>query len=130
MDSIWCVNHNHKILLFKEREDAEKYKFNVEYKYFKKRLVQEKKLIESDPFRDYQIKERKEFSLKLNERTEKYIDDIYNSDCTWQEKNKKLYEDGILWEDNEKAEKTYVEIGSVICCNNAPYIDLECLPVH
>lgn len=130
MDSVWCVNYNHEIHLFKEREDAEKFAFDIEYKYYKKRLAQEKKCPEFNTYSFFPATEKDiEFSLKLNERTEGYLDSLYNSDCSWQDKNKKLYKKGIVWDDNENPD-FYVSIGSVVCSNDAPYVEIQCLPLH
>lgn len=71
--------------------------------------------------------------LKLFKRAEEYLENIINSDSTWEEKNKRLKERGILWEiddQDENDEDWFVGIESVFLCNDCPYTNINLLTIE
>ena len=72
--------------------------------------------------------EEKECSRKLYQRGLKYLENVLESEVSWEEKNKKLYENRILWKEND--EDNLVNFGSIISCNDAPITNLKHLNVE
>ena len=133
MDKIWSVHYYNawdeyaEDKLYRNREDAEKFIFSVEYKYLKRRLNEEIKWLECKDYSDRTLEE-KEHSRKLYQRGLKYLENVLESEVSWEEKNKKLYENRILWKEND--EDNLVNFGSIISCNDAPITNLKLLNVE
>jgi hypothetical protein len=139
MSEAYLAYINHTPRLFKIRENAEKFVCEKEYVYLKKHLERETK------FDAGEYGSRNPYRLDNYNSAIKFLDDIYNSNVSWEAKRKMFNEDKIpirreqcKCPENSDGTKRcgskintecfvedYVGLGSLALWNNCPRFEVE-----
>ena len=86
MEEVYLAYINYRPRLFRIRENAEKFICKEEYNYYKKRVTESKKFDKTKHGTNSE-----EYQNKLDRASTK-LDEIYNSDMTWENKRKEFME--------------------------------------
>lgn len=131
MDSVWIVEYfqgnsgkgmqGHKA--FRNKDDAYKAKFEVDYDFFTEELKSDIELDEKCKDPEYAKKQyhnhvTDDTTIHLCERALAHLERVKNDNVSWEEKNKKLWADAIPWSDDP--DSGLVNLGSTCCTNLAP----------
>lgn len=109
--------------IFRNKDDAYKEKFEVDYDFFKKELEKDLELEKKCKDPEYAKEHWREpvtddFGIHLCMRALEHIERVNNLNVSWEEKYGKLWEAAIPWDD--EPDSNLVTLGSTCCTNLAP----------